>query len=220
MATLLYKNIRALTNLCSITMFVTTVVCIVVDTMLKELIQMEKFLELYFPVNGLIYYLGLFCLMNSLVSSTVINSKSKFTMKLFLFYGFIYLLMVSVAILYLWKRYYADFVQALTRMMKGNAPLVRSIVTMSLIDTEATAPTDDRITNHLKDLALDGERKAIHLYSFSFVVFLVTVVLILLGNRCQISKTKVEVPVQTVKTNVGFSPVSLRRQKQQLLPQN
>lgn len=215
MATFLYKNIRLATNALSIAMLLVTICCIIFVEMFAGLGQIEKTLEMYFPTYTLVYYLGLFSFMNSMITSTVINSKSKFTMKLFLCYGAVFLLVLLVSLAYLWRSYLVSFHSLFNKMMLKNQQLMNNIVNMA--SGEISDPNNEYGAFFEADkLAVQGCKITKALYIASVVVFSLTVCLVLLGNRCQISKPRPEVVAQTVRSAVGFSPISLRKQTQKL----
>ncbi|KAI5181817.1 hypothetical protein NEOKW01_1975 [Nematocida sp. AWRm80] len=221
MASIVYKCTRRIVNLIAFLLIVDTVLLVIYIYCTKSMERIETSL-LYTMGMGsyLMNYLVSASIFMAMVSSTSVNSKSKFTLKIAIAFGLLYFVFTGAALLYLRLSYRNKLSDAIyqqnyepgrnERLIALAGELV-SDIPGNIIDLEQARQTIKQIMD--KEL-----RIIVGFFLFSFTAGGLATLLMLLSVNCQIKRRKdldslreVETYTQAVGVNTPFS--SLRPKK-------
>lgn len=220
MSSVAYKCIRRAVNLLAFLLLIESLVIIVYSFWSGILSR----LEVYIMSNNaglatVSNYLVSFSLFLSMVASTAVNSKSKFTINIAIIFGLFYFLFSLGCFIYVKFSYKSKLTDAVFFLSTKNSTNMSTIISMigpnGPVFTNAESEIDYIIKTIDKELSIFQI-----ILTCSYSISGAMTIFMVLGNNCKISKPKkkpIEEEVEVVTRTVGFSGKSLRRPQENSL---
>ncbi|KAI5189721.1 hypothetical protein NEMIN01_0674 [Nematocida minor] len=214
MASIAYKCIRRSVNLLAFLLLVETLIIVVYSFYSKILNRLEVYvLSSETGFSSVINYLVGFSLFMTMVSSTAVNSKSKFTIKIAIIFGVFFFLFSLGCFAYI-KLSYADKLLNAVYCMSTRTRSDELTTIMNMIGA------GNIIRSHKENMRIvvEAVQREIYIFMIMFTCYysisgFITIFMIL-GSNCKIStpkKNDEEQEVEVITQTVGFTGKSLRR---------
>ncbi|KAI5191363.1 hypothetical protein NECID01_1432 [Nematocida sp. AWRm77] len=194
MASFTYKCIRRLVNVLAFFLLVLSVSIILYPCIyIRVLESLEKQMHLRFLTSSsFLYYNTMLSLFLAMLSSTSVNSKSKFTLKIAIFFGIFYLLAIGSIIGYLQLSYRTDVRNIIitSGTTDDKASMLSSIINITLGDTLMIRRSNPEVVTLALEL-VHKELDTVLYFSLGgeLICFTITFLMIL-GINCKISNVK------------------------------
>lgn len=223
MASLAYKCIRRAVNVFAFILLMVAVAIIVYPCIYTRALEsLERQMNARFLTSSsFLYYNAMLSLFLAMLSSTSVNSKSKFTLKLAIIFGVFYCLIIGVILLYTQFSYKSSSMQMVLNSANSaeKMNILSSIVNMTTGNTLGVREPDTDIVKMALRLVSEELNVVVHFGIAAEVLGLLITILMILGINCKISTTKSTPTMRMsegVTRSVGWStPAQNLRQKLQ-----
>ncbi|KAH9386527.1 uncharacterized protein NEMAJ01_1423 [Nematocida major] len=213
MASIAYKCIRRVVNVLAFLLLAETVVVVGYTFWSHTLSR----LEMYFFSNGasfssIINYLASLTLFMAMVSSTSVNSKSKFTINIGILFGLFYFLFSLGCFLYVKMYYSPKIISAIFGMnFKKNMDMGSLAALIGADSMSGVGPMD---VNDMVEIVNRELYVVMLIFTCSYSLGGFITIFMVLSSNCKIStpkKTLMEKEEEIITQEVGFSGMSLRK---------
>jgi hypothetical protein len=208
MATILYKCVRISANIIALCMLLLTVLTIAISEKHKGMFIVEKSLRMLLGTEKLLFYLGLSSFFTGMITSTAANSKSKFTMKLYLCFAVCLLACLAACLVYLHRGWYLDSLKnSLSSASLEATTQISAMIGLAFAESGIQEASVDTVFRH----ATSVTNFTFYLYTASLLLTLAACVCMGIASNSRLSKSKTAPSEQTSRETIGFSPASLRK---------
>lgn len=216
MSSLAYKCVRRVVNVLALLLAVEALVVIGYSFWSKTLSRIEIYaLTSEMGFSSVINHLVSFSLFMAMVSSTAVNSKSKFTINIAIIFGLFFFVFSLGCFIYVKVSYGNKMKDSIYFLSTKNPNNISTIISM-ISTSELIVPNMENEMEYILR-TIEKELSILQIIlTCTFTITGVMTIFMILGHNCKISKPKKvveEEEVEIITRTVGFPGKSLRKNR-------